>query len=186
VSASHRFQGDAEAAQLISEIAGPGRFRIALRSHRTFWYTSQDLSGDVDLTCGIDCFGDSGLSRVTGNPLGVDPGPLAGAAGQAADSVFTFSLGARLPGQLQTTNAAQRQGALLTWIPTLGRSLPVMAATRSLNQASVVGVAVGGGLLVLATVGFVGWRVRRRRRLRRDAGRGEAGPPGGETVTPPS
>jgi hypothetical protein len=182
VSATHGFGPDSEADQLISEIAGPGRFGLVLRSHRTFWYTYYGLSGAVDLRCGLECFGDTGLRAATGSPLGVDPGAVSAAAGSAGGSAggsaFTFSVGARLPGRLEATDSPARQGGVLVWTPQLGRSLTVSARTRTVNQGTVVAVIGAAGVVLVALASWLSVRLVRRRRRRREAVR--------EVVTPPS
>ena len=173
---THRFQREADASRLLAEIAGPGRFDLRLTSHDTFWHTEHRLAGSVDLTCDLECFGDSGLAAVTGSALGVDPSSERAAA--ARD--FPFSLTARLPGGVGATNAERRQGATLAWTPVLGTAVAVAAETETLNTASVIGVAAAGGVVVLAAGGSGLWLGRRRRRRRRAAA------VLGEAVTPAS
>lgn len=187
VMARHPFAHEADVGPLLSEVAGPGVYNVSLRRHRTFWHTYYRLSGGVDLRCGLDCFGDSGLRAATGSPVGVDPGPLAAAAGEQPSSVFRFSLQAALPGRIQSTNASARRGGTLGWTPVLGRALTLAASSSTLNEGAVVTVAGGGAgvvlvLVALVVVLFVRRRRRRRRRRRSQAGAGGAG----ETVTPSS
>lgn len=173
VVVSHGFRREADAARLLAEVAGPGRFRLRLVSHRTFWNTDHRLTGGVDLTCGLDCFGDSGLAAATGRVLGVDPSSEQARAAQD----FLFSLSARLPGGLQRSNGAPERGGGRRWTPVLGRAIAVSAETETLNTAHVVEVAVGGGLVLLLVIGAGAWWLIRARR------RGRAS---GEVVTPPS
>jgi hypothetical protein len=87
--------------------------------------------------------------------------------------VFTFSLRARLPGSLVSSNATALPDGTLQWVPKLGQTLPLAAATRSWNRARIVGVAIIAGALVLILLAFLAywwWRRRRRRRRRRRAG----------------
>lgn len=184
IVATHRFENEPDASQLLAQIAGPGRFRLSLGSHDTFWHTEHRLVGRVDLTCDLECFGDSGLAAVTGSALGVDPG----SERRSAARDFPFSLEAQLPGGVHAANG-QRRGATLVWTPVLGQAIAVSAETETLNTASVVGVAVAGGIVVLAAGGTTLWR-RRRRRLPK-VGRAVPAPgsdPGSdpEAVTPPS
>jgi hypothetical protein len=190
VTASHPFADLAEASQLVEEVAGSGSagsrpFRLSLSEHHGFWYTDTVLSGKVDLTCGIDCFGDPGLAKALGLPTGVNPGPLISAAGQQPDHVFTFSLTADLPGSLRSNNAASRQGSTLGWNPQLGHTVELAAVTRIWNHGRIVAaISVAGGLVLLLVGLIVFWWVRRRRRRRRrnavEAGRNP------ETVAPRS
>ena len=65
VIAAHAFASPAEASTLVEELAGSGAasqrpFRLTLVQRRNFWRTDTTLTGTVDLTCGLACFGDSG------------------------------------------------------------------------------------------------------------------------------
>lgn len=172
VTASHSFSSDAEAAQLASSLAGTGPassrpFRFTLTNRTTFWHVYSRLSGTVDLTCGLDCFGDSGLKASTGNATGVDPGPLLG--GQNPAQIFSFNVQAHLPGGTPKSNAANQSGASgnrsLEWAPQLGRVTILSAETEGWNQGSVVLVSVLAGVALLAMVGLITtWLWRRRRR----------------------
>ena len=188
ITVSHPFATLAEASTLVGDLAGAGSgnsrpFRLALSRHRSFWRTDTTLKGTVDLTCGLDCFGDSGLSRALGSPVGVNPAPLESAAGQSPDQVFTFSMTARLTGSLVSTNASSQRGGLLEWTPRLGQALQLAAVTRSWNDSRIKAFVIGAGVLVVVLVGLLGvviyrWHRRRRRAKAAGAGR-EHGRPGG-------
>ena len=88
ISASHPFATPAEASALVGELAGDRAdgsrpFRLSVSRTASFWRTDTTLTGTVDLTCGLACFGDSGLDRALGSPVGVNPAPLESAAGQS-------------------------------------------------------------------------------------------------------
>lgn len=180
VTASHAFAGATEATQLLAQLAGPSAFRLAVTRHRSFWHTDWRLSGKVDLTCGLSCFGDAGLRASTGSPIGVDPGSAPG------PSAFTFSLDALLPGRVHGTNAATRSGSTLEWRPVLGRSVTLAADTQSVNGGAVVAAIVAGSFVVAAASGGGWWFLFRRRRRRRAGHHSPAHARRGETVSPPS
>ena len=187
VSASHPFSNPLEAARLLSDVAGEKAFRLTLSSRHTFWHTYYQLAGTVDLTCGLGCFGDSGLRSATGSPLGVDPAPLQAASGQQPASVFKFSLQTRLPGRVEAAgNAARRPDGTLEWAPALGRVVAVSASSSALNEGAVAGVAGGGGALILVVLVTALWLMLRRRRRRpvgrHGRGRDAAAGGGGEAV----
>jgi hypothetical protein len=190
VSASHPFANLSEAGQLVEEVAGSGSagsrpFAVTLTEQHSFWHTDVVLSGQVDLTCGVNCFGDAGLGRALGSRLGVDPGPLISAAGQQPNQVFSFSLNADLPGTLQSTNAASHQGSTLQWNPQLGHVLVLSASTRTWNRGRIITfIAVGGGLVLVLLGLMVFWLVRRRRRRRRKRGQHVKGNRDQEAVAP--
>ncbi|MBV9661877.1 MAG: hypothetical protein JO337_12045 [Acidimicrobiales bacterium] len=169
VTASHLFHSDAQATELITSLAGerPASsrpFRLTLSKRSTFWRDDSELKGVVDLTCGLGCFGDSGLSTATGQALGFDPAPLLGKQDPA--QIFTFQIQAHLAGHVSGTNAADRSGSggtqSLAWAPQLGRTMTLRAETESWNEGSVILVAVLAGVIVLAGLVLVVWWVWRR------------------------
>ncbi len=191
VAASHPYTTPTQASALVREIAGAKPFQLAISSRHTFWRTETTLTGKVDLTCGLACFGDSGLAGVLGSPTGVNPGPLAGAAGQQPAQVFTFGVAAHLPGGVVRSNAGSRSGGNLQWTPRLGQSLTLTAVTRQWDSGRIVAAIVAGGVVVLVLFGLGAFWWRRRRR-RRGPGRGrqrrgahrQGAPTMAETVTP--
>ncbi len=115
VSASHGYATPAEASALVADLAGSGPvggagrpFHVSVQKRHGFWQRrGRCCSGQVDLRCGVDCFGDSGLTSALGFPTGVNPASLAG-PGNQPDQVFTFSVDARLPGH---AGQQQRDGS---------------------------------------------------------------------------
>jgi hypothetical protein len=174
VSASHGYRTPAEASALIADlagsgpIAGPGRpFHLSVERRQSFWRHETVLAGQVNLTCGVDCFGDSGLTSALGFPTGVNPAALATAAGERPDQVFTFSVDAHLPGRVVDTNGARLPGGTLRWAPRLGQQLQLTALTRTWNTGRIVGVSVAAGVVVIAALGSgIYWWTRRRRARR--------------------
>jgi hypothetical protein len=181
ISASHPFADPAQASALVGEIAGTGPdssrpFRLVLTDHRTFWRTDRTLSGTVDLTCGLACFGDSGLTRSVGSPTGVAPGPLS--SGGPPGQVFTFAVAARLPGSMVTTNGSSQLDGTVQWNPRLGQVLQLSAVSRAWNGTRIGAVSVAAGAVALTALGLLAFRWRRRRRRRRGAGTGQTGTAG--------
>ena len=177
VSATHAYATLAQAGQLVGEVAGTGPdagrpFGLSLSDRHSFWRNDTVLSGRVDLTCGVNCFGDSGLKGSLGFPTGVNPAPLTSGEGTQPAQVFTFALDARLGGSLVSSNAAMLPGGTLRWTPKLGHTLVLTAVTRTWNRARIVGFAVAGGVVVLGLLGLAVFWWRRRRRRRRRAGQG--------------
>ena len=185
VAVQHGFESDAEAGRLMSDVAGAKVFGVRLTSHRTFWRTSYRLTGKVDLTCGVDCFGDAGLRTATGSTVGVDPGALSAGAGQQPSSVLRFSVEARLPDGVRSADGTVRPDRSVVWTPQLGQVVSLSATSSGLNTGAVAVVAAGGVALLVAVAGLAVWLVWGRRRRRRPVV--VIAPPGqGEAVTPPS
>jgi hypothetical protein len=186
----------------VGEVAGSGSassrpFRLSLSHRHRFWSTDTTLTGTMNLTCGLGCFGDQGLQQALGSALGVNPGPLVSAAGQQPNQVFGFALRAELPGKVRATNASTRHGNTVEWTPQLGQVLHLTATSQQLNEGRVVAVAAVGGAVVLVLLGLGGfwWRRRHRRRRARHRGTGAhrpnsrqptSGRQAAEAVAPPA
>jgi hypothetical protein len=177
VTASHAYTTPAQASDLLAEVAGAGPagerpFRLSVEKRHGFWRDERVLQGEVDLTCGVACFGDPGLTKALGFPTGVNPAPLAAAAGERPDQVFTFSLDARLPGRLVDSNGRPLPDGTLRWTPRLGQRLQLAALTRAWNTGHIVAAGVAAGVAVLLVIGLtLYWWMRRRRRRRAHSGR---------------
>jgi hypothetical protein len=177
ISASHAYSTPAEAGQLVADLAGSGPvgsrpFRLNITRRSSFWRVYTDLAGTVNLTCGLNCFGDSGLQSSLGSPTGFDPAPLIAESHQDPAQVFSFAVNARLPGSVASTNASTHEGGVLTWTPRLGHTMVLSATTQAWNWGHLIAIFVLAGivLLVLIVLGAVLWRSRRRKRKGGDDG----------------
>lgn len=170
IVARHPFTTLSQASSIVEEIAGSGPgasrpFQLHIERHSSFWKTTTTLSGNVNLTCGLACFGDAGLQKALGSSTGINPATEPGAAGD-----FGFGVGVSLPGSLSSTNGTGQRASDLRWTPKLGKNLPLAAATTTVNETHIEEVAGAAGAVVLIALGVVVWRlVRRRRRRKRPA-----------------
>jgi hypothetical protein len=125
-------------------------------------------SGEVDLSCGLSCFGDAGLQRDYGSELGVNEATLRTPAGRAAaDRDFPFAFDLAVPGRITSSNAAP-DGSELHWTPVLGHRILITASATAtlpaakggpIHVAKVAAAAVGGGstgagVAILGAVGI--------------------------------
>lgn len=177
ITASHSFSSPAEASTLVSDIAGSGPassrpFQLELTHRSGFWDTRTILSGTVDLRCGLDCFGDAGLRSLFGTSTGVPTGSVGAHPGQ----VFSVSVDSRLPGKLESSNAATVANGTVGWAPAFGKVTQLEAVSETTNVGSIVLVAVlaGAGLLGLLTLAVLWWLRRRRRHRRMKESRAQA------------
>jgi hypothetical protein len=163
VSASKDFRTPAEANQILDQISGQnGAFRLRLSRRRSFFSTSTTFAGTVDLTCGLECFGDRQLQQQLGANLGLDPAKLQ-QAGIAPGQIVGFEVGVHLPGSIRTTNAPTRSDGDLQWPMKLGEKGSLLATARVLDVTRVVILAAAAlALVLLALVLLVRWRRRRR------------------------
>ncbi len=175
ITARHSYASEQQARALLSSLAGSGPaasrpFDLRLSSHHGWWSSSTRLSGRVDLTCGVACFGDRGLQAALGSPTGVQTGPLARAAGQQPGQVFAFHVTARLPGSLLHSDAASATAGVLRWTPRLGQAEDLLAVTRSWDWPRMIAAAAFAAAVILGLAGWLLWRRRGRRRRRRAGG----------------
>jgi hypothetical protein len=171
VTASHGYSSPSQAEELLAEIAGSGPagdrpFHLTVSSQRGFLHVHETLTGRVDLSCGLSCFGDPGLQSALGNPNGVATAPLLN--GKPPSQVFGFTFSARLPGSLQSDNASARNRSDLTWTTPLGQVTEISAESERLNTPNVVLFSVLAGVVV---AGGAALFIRRRRRKRKHARR---------------
>lgn len=175
VSATKAFPDPAEANADVASLAGAGPaagrpFHLVVARRHTFWHTTTTVTGTIDLTCGVGCFGDAGLQRQLGSDVGVDPGALSAHSGVSASQALTFSIVVNLPGRVHATRPAAVRGDSATWNPVLGKRLPVDVSTRVVNRGTVISVVVAG-IVVVAVVAVVAVLLVLRRRGRASATR---------------
>jgi hypothetical protein len=168
VTVRHTFSSPEELHALAAQLAGSGPeasrpFQLDFRRTHSWWHTGTELSGVVDLKCGLSCFGDAGLQSTLGSPVGVHFAPLA-----HPSQTFAFSLSAALNGHVVSTNAPSRNGSVETWTPVLGETTAVLVKTQAVDTGHVVltGVLAAVGLIVVVVALVLAWRWRRRRRRR--------------------
>lgn len=155
---SKPFSSPAGAGRSIEELGVPlGGLRFG--SDRGLWKTRSSFRGTVDLTAGLDVFGDQALTERLGGPgLGLDPAQLERDLGRPVADVFGFEVVARLPGQVDSNAPASRDGAAV-WPVELGRSVNISASSEAWNVVNVALAAVS----VLAGLALVVVLVRRSR-----------------------
>jgi len=164
---SHGYSNPAEASRLLAEVAGTGPqssrpFQLTVSNHGGFFHDRDVISGRIDLTCGLSCFGDQGLQSALGNPNGVATAPLFQQAGQQPAQAFGFTFGARLPGSVDSSNAASRNRSGLSWTTPLGKVTEVSATSESLNTGHVILLSILGGLFIAAVLVALIFLWRRR------------------------
>lgn len=164
IRASKPFDDPAHATVVIEEISGKeGPFRdFRLERSRSFLTTKTEFAGTVDLTGGIESFGDQDLrDRLGGSSIGIDPKQLETRIGEVLDRIFTFRVVTRLPGEIDSNAPLEAdQGA--EWRPKLGEQVTLVATSSALNTRQVAGTAVAALALVALAVVLVVRRLRGR------------------------
>lgn len=145
VSASKPFRDTTELTSVIEEVAGKGGpfrdFKLT-RTHR-FAKTSYRLKGTVDLSGGINAFGDPQLREALGGLMfGRTDAQLAEELGKPPAEAFQFKVVADLPG-----------GGKKEWIPRLGDQPTTVSASSAARKPAAWLFAFAS---LLAAVGFLG------------------------------
>lgn len=155
VEAVKRFRTPAEAAQAVEELSGPtGPFRdFELQRDRSFLKTKTAFTGTVDLSGGIEGFGDDALrERLGGSTLGFDPADVEQRLGTALSRIFAFRVVARLPGDVDS-NAPTSTDNGAVWRPVLGERVVLQATAERWNVRNIGAAVVSlGAALALVIV----------------------------------
>ncbi|MGH9112784.1 MAG: hypothetical protein ACRDZN_10895 [Acidimicrobiales bacterium] len=186
IRATKPFGTPDEADRILAELAGPGGALRDVHVSRepAFGRTSYGFSGTIDLSGGLEAFGDEGLAAaLDGEVLGQDTAAIEQELGQPLADVFTFEISALLPGVVDgngnttaptggsasTGDSASTGGSASTWSPRLGDRSLAMEAGSTVYDWPVLGLAALTVVSAVALVGLLGVRrVRRRPRRRTD------------------
>lgn len=143
-----------EAVAVLAEVTGPeGPLRdLALSRSTGLAETSYEFSGTLDLSGGLEAFGDAGLAQVLdAEPLGQDAAALEQELGQPLADTFTLDLRVRLPGSVDP-GTGSADGADVVWSPRLGDPAQPLEASSSQRDTAALALAaaaaVAGALLV--------------------------------------
>ncbi|MDQ1414512.1 MAG: hypothetical protein QOF81_125, partial [Acidimicrobiaceae bacterium] len=154
-TATKSFASPAQAKTIVAELSGPtGPFRdLSIARHQSFFRTATTFQGNIDLTCGLDCFSDPQLKQALGGApdLGIDPSKLQADAGIIVDRLFQFEVAARLPGTLKSSNAPTQAGNGALWKARLGQRAVLTAGAQAWNVGHIL-LVVAVGILLLAGV----------------------------------
>lgn len=156
--ATKAFGAPDEGAAVLAEVTGPeGPLRdLALSRSTGFAETSYDFSGTLDLSGGLEAFGDAGLAQVLdGEPLGQDAAALEQELGRPLADTFTVDLRVRLPGDVEA-GTGSADGADVVWSPRLGDPAQTLEASSAQRDTTALALAaaaaVTGALLVVLLV----------------------------------
>jgi hypothetical protein len=156
IRATKPFGTPEEADRILTELAGPDGALRDLHVSRVprFGRTSYGFSGTVDLSGGLEAFGDDGLAAaLDGRVLGQDTVEIEQELGQPLADVFTFEISAQLPG-----------GSGSTWSPRLGDAPLAVQADGTVYDWPVVGLTAVAVVTAVALIGVLGARLVRRGR----------------------
>ena len=164
IRASKPFTDPRDATEVVEQISGRnGPFTdFRLTRNRSFLTTRTNFTGTVDLSAGVEAFGDDQLrARLGGSSIGVDPQKLEQQLGQVLDRIFTFRVQTRLPGKVDSNAPLEAdQGA--EWRPKLGEKVTLVATSSALNTRQVAGAVIAVLAVLALAVLLVVRRLRRR------------------------
>lgn len=154
--ASKRFRSPTGAARAVGELSGVGGpfSTLRLTRDRSLWKTRTALRGTVDLSTGLDAFGDPALAERLGGPgLGLDRAAVERELGKPLTEVLAVELVGRLPGQVTSNANATRAGAPV-WPVVLGGTTAVSASSEAWNVSTLAfaGLALLSGIVLLAVL----------------------------------
>lgn len=141
--ATHAFGTPEEAEQILAGLTGPDGALRDLEVTRTesFGRTQYGFSGTLDLSDGLEAFGDEGVAAVLdGSPAGDDVAAIELRAGEPLAEILALDVTARLPGD-ETT-----------WSPRLGDAPVAMSSESTVDDRLVLGLALLAGLCLVASV----------------------------------
>jgi hypothetical protein len=155
VRATKPFGTPEEAVQVLSELTGPqGQLRDwEVERQRSFGRTRFRVAGTVDLSGGLEAFGDAGLaSALDGEPLGEDVSVIEQRFGQPLSELMTLDVTVIVP------------GASRTWSPALGEeATPIAAESTEYDWPVLLLVALAAACFVGLVALLVVRAVRGRR-----------------------
>jgi hypothetical protein len=144
---------------VVDEVAGARHPQRAFRRvrHGSFLRTKTQFRGVVDLTGGINAFGDDRLRDQTGGDVGLDTQELERQANTTLNRFFSIQIAVRLPGSV-SANAPTKAGNGAVWRPQLGERAVLTASGSQLDTRRI-------GLIAVALVAAVALVLVLRRRV---------------------
>jgi hypothetical protein len=199
ITAVKAFTTPEEGRRVLQEVTGEDGVLGELRIERmtSFARTEWAVRGVIDLSAGLEAFGDEALAaELDGLPIGRPVEDLEAELGQPLSEVLGFELEVRLPSDPSRSNGSERQGGAVVWEATLGGEpveVEAVAAERRVEVWAWLGAAVVPALALLVYLVVQARQSRHVHRARHFKGRGEVTPPTpgpgsepAEAVAPPS
>ena len=168
IEASKDFENPTQFGVIITELSGPdGPLSGFMLERKTpFARTIWELTGTIDLSDGLEAFGDEALSEIVGSPIGWTAEEIEAQAGIPAAEVFGFELLATLDGTVGGNGSETEDGAM-SWTARLG-SAPVQVSGTGTSDNNAALIWAGLALAALVILTFV-LAVKLLRYMRRDS-----------------
>lgn len=165
----HDFTDVDEANEILATLSGPdGPYKgVRVERSSSSSRTTLRVTGNVDLSKGLDTFGDAALTRALGAPLSQVVARSGGVVPEGDDLVV--ALGVETEPEQPWNGAAADRGVspgFVTTSASLGeKGKPIDVTTSWTHRGRIVLVALGVALLGLVVAVVVVVAVRRRRRV---------------------
>lgn len=145
VTAKHGFASVDEASELIGQLSSIFK-NFELKETRSFTKVSYEIKGSLDMTKGVESFGDDELKQRFGSPLGIDVAEIQNATGVNWQESFPVELNVNLP------NGQKK------FVAKYGNVVPVQVSASSSNPRPLLLLIFAGVLVVAAIVVAVVWK----------------------------
>lgn len=156
VRARHSFSRPEDATPLLAQVGVPFA-DLHVAQERSFLRTETSLRGSVDLSAGLDAFGDAALrERLGGHLLGVSQVELERQIGAPLSEAVEVRVVARLPGDIDVdADSAEVTGGTAVLPAAFGERVVVRAEAEAWNGDRIAlasGAALAGVALVVVLV----------------------------------
>ncbi|MCH7789723.1 MAG: HAD hydrolase-like protein [Acidobacteria bacterium] len=168
IVASKDFANPVQFTAIMTEISGSGGplSEFTMERKTPFARTTWEMTGRIDLSNGLEAFGDEALADIVGSPIGWTTEDLEAELGVPAAEAFGFELRVTLDGSIGGNGSKTEDGAM-SWTPRLGSDpVEVKGTGNTDNTTALVWVGLGLGALVALAV-VLGTRLLRY--MRRDS-----------------
>ncbi len=165
VTATKAFARSDDADEVLQEVSGAqGPLReFTLERRSSFLSTTFTFDGLVDLSAGVEGFGDEELRQaLEGSGFSLERVDLEKAIGAGLEETFRFEVHTYLPGALRAGAPGIETADAVVWRPAVGEQVALSATSRLWHTERIIWLAIAA-LCALALV-VVLVRNRRRRR----------------------
>ncbi|HLM62897.1 MAG TPA: hypothetical protein VK306_01245 [Acidimicrobiales bacterium] len=164
VRATKPFGTPEEGVAVLGEITGAEGALHDLRMDRTkgFASTSYHFAGTIDLSGGLETFGDAGLAELLdGEPLGEDVAAIEQRLGEPLTDVFSLDVTVTLPGSVDP-GTGNVDGGRVRWTSQLGGGARELAASSRRRDLAVLALTAVAAVTSVTGIALLGRRLLRR------------------------
>ncbi len=158
ITVSHGFANPAVADALMAQLTGTdGPFKnFHLSQTRSFARNQTTFVGTVDLTRGVDSFGDAELQKRFGFPLGLDTAEIQKSLGVDYAQTFPIAVTVHVPGDREVNEPAVDE--TLSWHPTYGQETSLKVQAKGYNTKPLISLFGGLCFLIGAIAVALVWK----------------------------